>query len=226
MQHSIYRALTRAPALLFSGSITFAGLLAALYPNEIREILGIAMIRQGIQNVGFAGLTLAVIYFALLWVLKPTAAEGDGGKVIAHGNQPVAVGVMHGDFHQHQAAEKYSKVIEFKMMPAHLGGIQVVDLDGIATLRLTGPYSEQTATLSVDLVPTTYPDNIQPNFQVTDFHVHVGNSQTLFFDTSENKRRTVEAGGKVFIIALREIEVLNVPGVAKPLRFEFSVREP
>jgi hypothetical protein len=127
--------------------------------------------------------------------------------------------------HTHLAPEKFKGVFELTNLPQFLGGVWTIDLDGVATLRLCAPYSMSHATLAVDMVPMRAPDSISESVQIRDAFVTTGKRQELYFDNEHNKRHTLEAGGKVFIVSLRETEQLQVEGVANPLKFVFAVKE-
>lgn len=222
----LYSTLVAAPSKILGGVSTLVGLAAAIRPQWVETEIGSHVNAATIQNLGIALLAASALYFCLLWLLKPSKGDGHNApNVAASGHQAVAIGSVHGGFHQHQAPPKFSKIIEFKMLPEFLGGISKADLDGVATLRIKGPYSEQTATLALDLIPVKHPDQIQPDVEIRDIYIHTGPTKEYFFDTQHSKRQALDVGGKVFIVTLREIEILEVPGVAKPLRFEFMVKE-
>lgn len=175
-------------------------------------------------------LVVAGSIIVLAWSFWPSKApdeEDDESRVIARGSNAVAVGKLEGNltYHAHAAHPKFSGVFDIIAIPRHLGGVSTIDLDGVATLRLFPPYSIDTATLALDAVPMRQPDAIMPGAEFRNIQITTGNPRMFSFDTGPNRRHTMEAGGKVFIVTLRETEALNIQGVANPLKFVFAVKE-
>lgn len=75
MRKSLYAALVRLPFKIGGGIGWTIGLLSAAIPTKIEKIAGYAMSAGVIQAVGIALLALSAPYFAVLWLLKPSARD-------------------------------------------------------------------------------------------------------------------------------------------------------
>lgn len=222
----LYSALVAAPSKVLGGVSTVVGLGAAIKPQWVEAKIGSQVNADTIQNLGVALLAVSALYFCLLWLLKP-GGSGDASTVF---NNPSGVNigtVKGGDFsqHSHAAPPKFRKEFTLTTIPPFMGGETTIDLDGVATLRLFPPYSIGTATLKLDAVPMKQPDAFFPDTEFRGIQITTGEMRSFFFDTQNNKRHTLEAGGKVFIVTLRETEALVVEGLQNPLKFVFSVAE-
>lgn len=156
---------------------------------------------------------------------RRTAPAPHGGTNTTYGaGSHVFAGPVHSPVFN-PPARKFSGIFEVTTLPKPLGGVNLVDLAGVATLRLHVPYSAQKITMALDIVPTRHPDQLGPDFQSTDIYSYSLPVRTFEFDTQSKKRHTFEVEGKIFTITLREIELLAVESVANPLKFVFSVVE-
>lgn len=222
----LYSALVALPSRSFGVISGAIGIPAAFWPTWFENKVGVQVTADAIQTIGICLMAASIAYFALLWWLKPGSGE-DASTTI---NTSGGIGIGHvsgGDFsqHTHNAPRKFSGVFEVTTLPSHMGGNRTVDLDGVATLNLFPPWSLDTATMMLDSVPMKQPDVNLQGAQFTDIRFTTGPQKKFTFNTGDDKRHTMEAGGKVFIVTLRETEQLAVEGVANPLKFVFAVKE-
>lgn len=77
MRNAIYKAMVGLPAKLTSAGATLMGLFGTFKPEAAQKLVGDSVTAENIQYVGVLLLIAAVIYFMLLWQLKPIGgAEG------------------------------------------------------------------------------------------------------------------------------------------------------
>mgnify|MGYP001591711657 CR=1 FL=1 len=120
----------------------------------------------------------------------------------------------------------FSQTQSIKTLPSSLGGIDYLNLDNVATLKLYVPSSLNKVTLLLDVVPISLPDQHNKAFIVEDAQYY---NQSLgkqyIFDAGENKRHEIEVGGRVFIITLLKIIKLNITDVPGALEYQFGISE-
>jgi hypothetical protein len=198
--------------------------------DELEMTINSLVKGQGYKNLAHAAGLYAhrarELHAALSEVVAALGAEPHSSNTTHGTGSHIFAGPVHNPtFHAHAAHAKFSAICELTTLPSYMGGQSVIDLDSVATLRLSPPYSIDSATLALDPVPMRQPDAILPGAEFRDIQVTAGRSKRFSFDTGQNKRHTMEAGGKVFIVTLRETEALSVEGVANPLKFVFAVKE-
>lgn len=190
--------------------------------------LGLPRIFEGLPNevhYGLVAIGAILLLITFIWSMLNKRSDGLNNQTHGPGAHIFSGPVSNPTFYTNTVPSKFAAECEMTTAPTSLGGRSVIDLDGIATLRLMPPYSRTSVTVALDMVPIKHPNRIEPDAQITDVHLYIGQSKRFFFDTDHNKRHTMEAGGKIFIVTLREIELLQIEGVANPLRFRFAVKE-
>lgn len=75
MRRVIYQVLLRAPVKVAGASSGVIGFVSSVWPDRVKAVIGAGI---PVQPIGIALLTAAVIYFVLLWLLKPGESK-DGG---------------------------------------------------------------------------------------------------------------------------------------------------
>lgn len=78
MRRIAYTALTRLPAKVGTTGIGIGGVVASVWPAKIRDLVGVSMTPDNIRWLGIAALSCALIYFIVLWLLKPTESSQSG----------------------------------------------------------------------------------------------------------------------------------------------------
>ena len=104
MRKAIYRAMVSLPAKFVSGGATLLGLFGTFATEAARKVVGDRMTAENIQYVGMMLLAATLIYFILLWLLKPGSDEGGGTtqSPTSHGSYSPATAVA-GDLHYYAA---------------------------------------------------------------------------------------------------------------------------
>lgn len=99
MRQTIYGGLVRLPSKLLSGAVTTIGAIGTIWPERLKAWIGIGMTPEHIRYVGIALLIAAVIYFVLLWLLKPSGdpSSSPSASQITHGDKSPAIGTIHGN---------------------------------------------------------------------------------------------------------------------------------
>lgn len=225
MQRIIYNGLISAPAKIISAIVSLVGALGTVWPKEVGSLLGGTVTEQGVQTIGITLLIGAVIYFACLWLFKPTSASNTG--ITSTGDNSPAIGRLSGglNYHAHSAPKKFSATQEVNNLPPPLGGNQVLSLAGVATLRLHVPYSEVEVTMRLDAVPQMLGVQASEGIEVTGAQIVRGKANSLRFDTQEHKRHILDVAGSVFVVTLLEVDPRPMEGIGKAMRYKFSVVE-
>ncbi len=78
MRRIVYSGMVSAPSKVVSGAATLLGLAGTIWPEKVQNLAGDTVTVDNIQSIGIVLLIASVIYFALLWLLKP--GESDSGK--------------------------------------------------------------------------------------------------------------------------------------------------
>jgi hypothetical protein len=111
-------------------------------------------------------------------------------------------------------------------LPPSLGGVDYLNLDNIARLRLYVPYSKEYVTLLLDIIPTDLPSRSGSGISVEGAQIY---NQSLgvpyVFDKGTQKRHEITVAGRTFVVTLLQIKQLDVPNVAKPLEYVFGISE-
>jgi hypothetical protein len=188
--------------------------------------LGLPKVIEGLPlwfNYGLVGVGVVLLLVTYVWHLL-NGREAEGGQ---HTHGPGSH-IFSGDVHNpvfHAGVPKFSAEQTIFTVPDFMGGNRRLDLGGIATLTLFPPWDEQSLTMKLDTVPMTHGGLKGEGFELSGIAVTVGEHQTFVFNVGQNRRHTISAGGKVFTVTLREIDQTPVEGVAKALRYKFSIAE-
>jgi hypothetical protein len=120
----------------------------------------------------------------------------------------------------------FSQTQSIRVLPPSLGGIDYLNLDNVARLKLYVPYSANSVTLLLDIVPTSPIVRTSPNVVVEGAQIY---NQSLgvqyVFDTGDNKRHEIAVGGRTFVVTLLQINRLGIPNVGNPLEYVFGISE-
>ena len=107
-------------------------------------------------------------------------------------------------------------------LPPSLGGDPTLKLGNVATMRLSGSYSDTSVTMQADVTPIHLPNRRSNDGQVEGAAVYVMGKEWTF-DTAENKRHIIDVGGSVFAVTLLDVDPRPVAGVARPVKYTFGV---
>ena len=77
MRRVVYQALLSAPFRIGGSVLTVGGFVGSVWPDKVKAVLNGTSFP--IQTIAIAALVVGVIYFALLWLLKPGEKPGGGG---------------------------------------------------------------------------------------------------------------------------------------------------
>jgi hypothetical protein len=104
MRKTIYRVMVSLPARFVSGGTTLLGLFGTFATEDARKVVGDRMTAENIQYIGMLLLAATLLYFFLLWRLKPGSDEGGGTtqSPTSHGAYSPATAVA-GDFNYYAA---------------------------------------------------------------------------------------------------------------------------
>lgn len=96
MRRVVYQTLLKAPFRVASASMGLGGFVGSVWPAKVKTVLDSGSFP--IQTVSAALLGAAVIYFALLWLLKPDARDEGGvtSQTSSGPNSPNLAGTFHG----------------------------------------------------------------------------------------------------------------------------------
>lgn len=136
MRRAVYQALLKAPFRIASGLSTAAGIVGTFWPQEVKAVIG-----EGIpvQPIGIALLAASVIYFALLWLLKPGEGnEGGGTTITTSGPNSPGFGSVGGNVtitHHHAPA-----ATQPVKSPHGSSRYTSENLDALARVMRAGPY--------------------------------------------------------------------------------------
>ena len=120
----------------------------------------------------------------------------------------------------------FSQTQSIKVLPPSLGGVNFLNLDNIAMLRLHVPYSLQSVTLILDIVPMSIIPQTSPGVTVEGAQIYDQSQGTQYiFDTGLNKRHEISVSGRTFVVTLLQINQLSVPKVANPIEYVFGISE-
>jgi len=120
----------------------------------------------------------------------------------------------------------FSQTQSIKTMPSFLGGIDNLNLDNLARLKLHIPYSLSEVNLILDVIPRTADVKTSPGVSVTDAQIYDHTRGAIFhFDTGKDKRHEIRIAGRTFVVTLLQIKRLDVAPVANPLEFVFGISE-
>lgn len=120
----------------------------------------------------------------------------------------------------------FSQTQSIKVLPSSLGGNSTLNLDNIATLILHVPYSMDSVTLLLDVVPVVFPDRYSNLITIEDAqYYNQSNGKQYVFDTGKNKRHEIDIGGRIFIVTLLKIIKLNVAKVSNAIEYQFGISE-
>lgn len=110
--------------------------------------------------------------------------------------------------------------------PPSLGGIDRLNLDNIATLKLDVPYGSDSITLRLDVVTKELSVKTSPEILIEQAELfYHGNSGSYFFDIKSSFKHTIEIEGKKFVVKLLSIKNINIPDVPNAKEYSFSIRE-
>lgn len=90
MRRAIYKTLLRAPIKAASGALTTVGAVGTVWPTWVQSKIGGPMSAYQIELTSKLVLVAGIVYFALLWLLKP------GEKEAAPERQPPSGPTTHG----------------------------------------------------------------------------------------------------------------------------------
>lgn len=101
MRRTLYGLLLRTPIKVTSGAATAIGAIGTLWPARAQSKIGESMTPDQIELISKGLLIAGVVYFALLWLLKP--GEGGAPPIPVHqttqGPQSPIFRDIHGDVH-------------------------------------------------------------------------------------------------------------------------------
>ena len=83
MRTELYSALVRAPSKIGGGAGWLAGVVASVWPHAVESWTGEMIDSSTIQELGIFLLAFSSLYFAALWLLKPTALDESSARRIA-----------------------------------------------------------------------------------------------------------------------------------------------
>lgn len=75
MRRALYTILLKTPVKVVSGTLTAVGAVGTLWPAWLQTKVGEFMTADQVELLSKALLIAGVIYFALLWLLKPGEKE-------------------------------------------------------------------------------------------------------------------------------------------------------
>ena len=136
MRRAFYQALLRAPVKAVSGTLTTVGAVGTIWPKWVQSKVAQSMTVDQVELFSKALLIAGVLYFLLLWLLKPgeSGSNGGGGPAqTTHGPGSPAVGVVHGDFINNPLpAEKQERKSPYGWTDESLAGLERV-MRGVPT---------------------------------------------------------------------------------------------
>lgn len=169
------------------------------------------------------------------WVLgqdaaMPVVASGPNPASTAPGARPERVEpqaspkpVVRDGAASGEMRARFTSTQTVSTFPSETGENRTLNLDNVATLRLGVPYSANDVTMVLDPVVVRLDGEHDPGIQVEALGYRAG--RRLLFDQGENKRQFIDAGGRVFVVTLTEIDPRPVAGEARPFKFTFSISE-
>jgi hypothetical protein len=120
----------------------------------------------------------------------------------------------------------FSQTQSIKVLPPSLGGVDYLNLDNIARLKLYVPYSREYVTLLLDIIPTDMPSRSGSGIAVEGAQIYDQSlGVTYVFDKGAQKRHEITVAGRKFVVTLLQINQLDVPNVANPLEYVFGISE-
>jgi len=120
----------------------------------------------------------------------------------------------------------FSETQSIKVLPPSLGGIDHLNLDNAARLKLHAPYSLESVTLILDVVPTSVTPKSTPGITVEGAQVYDHTSGTQYvFNKTQNKRHEITVSGRTFVVTLLHVKALDVPDVSRAIEFVFGITE-
>ena len=121
--------------------------------------------------------------------------------------------------------QAYSAEAAINSLPPLLNGRNTINVDNVISLRLSVPYSANEVTLTVNAAGVHLPDKNTAQMQVSGTYVTTGSVQRITLNRTDKKTQIIKESGRTFSIRLVDSRVLNTPGVANPLEWNFAISE-
>lgn len=100
MRQVVYEGMLRLPFRIGGGATAVAGVVGSVWPDKVKSTIGDHMSAEHIQLAGAVALAVALVYFVVLWLLKPSGLNAPavvgGPSQITHGPQSPSIGTVNG----------------------------------------------------------------------------------------------------------------------------------
>lgn len=98
MRRVVYQGMLSLPVKTVSGATGLLGAVGAIWPEQVQSKARLAMTPDHIRALGIVLLIAALVYFVLLWLLKPgeASASSPGGGQATHGHSSPAIHTNYG----------------------------------------------------------------------------------------------------------------------------------
>jgi hypothetical protein len=127
--------------------------------------------------------------------------------------------------------QAFSAADSIKSWPCFLGGKSNLNIDNIAMLQAdwTAPHNTREITLLLNSISLTEPSrkSVQGKFEVACWEVVMRDKDTrsFKFDIASNRRHEIRIDDRTYVVALLEVEKLEIKDVSDPLEYKFGISE-
>ena len=121
--------------------------------------------------------------------------------------------------------KRYASVQYIKILPPSLGGVDHIDLDDIAVLKLHAPSNmDRISFLLIDkpIVDWSYSQN---GIEVEGLNAMTHDNDKIYAFSVLDCERKIKIKGRQFVVTLKRISKLNVKSVPAAIQYEFGVKE-